>query len=86
VVATFFQLGTLAHRLGRGREAVRLQAVCWQIEAAIGHGDADSDLKNLLALAADIGLGTDDVKALAEEAGAAYQHDRGWGLIRAAVE
>jgi hypothetical protein len=61
-----------------------LQAICFLIDRAIGHGDAKSDLEYLLRLCQQLGYGESEVKALLAEAEAEYSRDRGKSLLERA--
>ncbi|HKI20376.1 MAG TPA: tetratricopeptide repeat protein [Isosphaeraceae bacterium] len=83
--ATFFQLGLLAHKLGRSHDGARLIAICYLINKAIGHGDAQSDFRNLAGLCQSLGYDQARFDAVLEEADREYQRDRGWALIERAL-
>jgi hypothetical protein len=80
--AGFFQLGSLARGKGQGRGGASLIAICWLINQSIDHGDAESDLGNLLTVCQELGLDEEGIKSLVEEAASAYVKDRGDSLIR----
>lgn len=80
----FFQLGALADRLGRTEDGARLVALCWLIDHAIGHGDADSDFHQALGLCVKAGLDEARIKTLIADVAAAYEADRGRSLIERA--
>jgi tetratricopeptide (TPR) repeat protein len=82
--ATFYQLGILLFRMGQREDAARLLAVCWMIDKAIGHGDAEQDLRQLLGLCTQLGYDENQVKALLREVAEAYGRDRGRSLLDAA--
>ncbi len=82
--AAFYQLGVLAHETGRGHLGARLVAICWLIDRAIGHGDAESDLRNLSALGSQLRYDQAQFDAMIAEARQAYQSDRGRALIERA--
>ena len=84
--AAFYQLGVLAHRLSRTRPGARLAAVCWMIDKAIGHGDADSDLRAFAGLCSAAGLDQGQMKALLAEVDESYRADGGRALIEQAFE
>jgi tetratricopeptide (TPR) repeat protein len=82
--ATFSQLGALADRIGRSPAGARLVAVSWLIDSETGHGDRDRDWQNLSALCARLGYDQGQIQSMLQEVKAAYQQDRGRGLIEAA--
>jgi len=82
--ATFHQLGMLAWEMSRRVEGMRLVAVCLLIDQAIGHGDAKSAFRNLAAMAAELEYTEEQLRTFLEEVAAAYQTDRGEGLLAAA--
>ena len=82
--ATFFQLGQLAAEQGRLAEGARLVALCYLIDASIGHGDAESDFRSLSGMASKLGYTQDQFDAMLREVQESYQRDRGWSLIEAA--
>ena len=84
--ATFYQLGFLAWELGRREPGLRLVALCYLIDRAIGHGDTPGDLRNLQELAARLGYSPPQLEALLQEVSAAYQTDGGRGLAAAAFD
>lgn len=81
---TFFQLGMLADRLGRTEAGARLVAVCWLIDNAVGHGDAESDFRALAGLCTRAGLDETLFKKLLAETAETYAADRGRSLIERA--
>ncbi|MCL6450586.1 MAG: tetratricopeptide repeat protein [Acetobacteraceae bacterium] len=83
--ATFNQLGVLAAKLGRPAEGLRLAALCYLIDRSVGHGDAESDLKNLQDMAASLGWPGEQLQAVLQEAEDAYARDGGRGLLEAAL-
>ena len=82
--ATFFQLGQLAAKQGRSAEGTRLVALCYMIDASIGHGDTESDLQSLSKMASQIQYTQEQFDAMLSEVQKSYQCDRGWSLIEAA--
>jgi tetratricopeptide (TPR) repeat protein len=82
--ATFFQIGSLAHQTGRGDLGVRLVAICWLIDRAIGHGDTESDFRNLSALCSQLGYDQAQFEAMLAEAAEGYRADRGRALVEQA--
>jgi tetratricopeptide (TPR) repeat protein len=82
--ATFYQLGFLAHRMGRGYAGARLVAICWMIDRAVGHGDTESDFRNLSGICSELGYDQKQFDEMLKEAAAAYQADRGRTLIERA--
>lgn len=79
--ATFYQLGFLADKRGRGEAGARLVTLCWMIDRQIGHGDAESDFRNLQTLCRNLGYDQARFDEMLAEAAAGYEADRGWGLI-----
>ncbi len=84
--AVFFQLGRLAPAMNNSANGVRLLAVCYLLDNSIGHGDTQSDLEALTQAAAASEMTPTDVQDMLAEVGAAYEADRGWGLIKGAFE
>ncbi len=82
--ATFYQLGILASEQGRSQEGLRLVVLCCVIDAAIGHGDAESDFKALSDMASELKYSQEQLEAMLKEVAEAYQKDHGQGLIEAA--
>ena len=83
--AVFFQFGALACKLGRNHDGARLIAICYLIDKAIGHGDAESDFRALDGLCQSLGYDQARFDAVLVEAGREYQRDRGWALIERAL-
>ena len=79
--AVFSQFGALACKLGRSHDGARLIAICYLIDKAIGHGDAQSDFRTLAGLCKSLGYDQARFDAVLEEAGREYQRDRGRALI-----
>ncbi|HWE37581.1 MAG TPA: tetratricopeptide repeat protein [Isosphaeraceae bacterium] len=79
--ATLYQLGLLARARGQGENGVRLVATCWLIDQAIGHGDAESDLRNLSAFCQELGYDQARYDTMMAEVVAAYQADRCRSLV-----
>jgi tetratricopeptide (TPR) repeat protein len=82
--ATFYQLGFVAAKEDHILPAARLCGVCLLIDQAIGHGDAQKDLQQFLALCTRSGLDKTQVHALLEEITTSYQRDRGRSLLKEA--
>jgi len=82
--AAFFQLGHLAAEQGQLAEGVRLVALCYLIDASIGHGDAESDFRSLSGMASQLNYTQDQFDAMHLEVQESYHRDRGWSLIDAA--
>jgi hypothetical protein len=82
--ATLYQLGVLAVKMERLHPAVRLVALCWQIDSGVGHADASSDFSNLSTLCRRLGYSQEQFDAMLAEASEGYAADRGWGLVRKA--
>src|SRR5207302_1343405 len=76
--------GALANALGRPQTGARLQAVCWVIEKAIGHGDADKDLQKVLRSCSKMNYSEEQTQAMLEEVAMQYQQDRGQELLQEA--
>jgi hypothetical protein len=70
--------------MGRAEVGVRLVALCWMIDESVGHADASSDLETLSSMCAELNYSLTQINAMLDEAGAGYEADRGWGLVRAA--
>ena len=49
------QFGSLACKLGRNHDGARLIAICYLLDKAIGHGDAESDFRTLNGLCRSLG-------------------------------
>lgn len=64
-------------------EGLRLIALCYLIDRAIGHADTESDFRNLVAWAAPLHYTPDQLALLLQEVAAAYQADQGQGLLEA---
>jgi len=82
--ATFFQLGQLTAELGQLAGGVRLVALCYLIDASIGHGDAQSDFQSLSGMASKLNYTQEQFEAMLREVAESYQRDRGRSLIDAA--
>ena len=82
--AAFFQLGMLADRLGRTEAGWRLVAVSWLIDDAVGHEDAESDLRALADLCVKAWLDKTQRKKLLADVAESYDLDRGRSLIERA--
>ncbi|HEX8199600.1 MAG TPA: tetratricopeptide repeat protein, partial [Isosphaeraceae bacterium] len=80
-VATWHQLGAIAHQMGRGEEAARLTAISFLIAQAIGLGELKRIVRNLSTICGQLGYDQGRFDAMLAEAAAAYQGDRGRGLI-----
>ncbi len=83
---TFYQLGFLAAKQGRLAQGARLIALCYLIDQAIGHGDTESDLRELAGMAAQLNYSPEQLAAMLEEGAESYQADRGKALLAAAFE
>ena len=83
--ATFYQIGFVAWQTGRLQTGIRLVSLCFAIESAIGAGGVkETLLQGLMPMAQKLGLKEVGLKAVIEEATAAYQRDRGAALVREA--
>jgi tetratricopeptide (TPR) repeat protein len=82
--ATFFQLGAVAAEEDRLLPGAKLVGLCFLIDQAIGHGDAQQDLRAFLGLCSDLGLTEPQVHGLLKEISASYQQDRGRALLKEA--
>ena len=71
--------------MGRNHDGARLIAICFLIDKAIGHGDAQSDFRTLAGLCQSLGYDQARFDAVLEEAGREYQRDRGRALIERAL-
>lgn len=80
--ATFFQLGMLAWKMGRLAEGVRLVALGYLIDQSIGHGDTESDFRNLSAIASRLNYTQEQLDSMLREVAESYQADGGQGLLR----
>ncbi|MBI2955612.1 MAG: hypothetical protein HYY30_14950 [Chloroflexi bacterium] len=60
---------------------MRLVALCFLIDSAIGHRDTESDFRALAEMAGPLGYGQDQLQALIQEVGEAYRQDMGKALI-----
>ena len=80
--ATFFQLGALAWELGRLVEGARLVALCYLIDQSIGHGDTESDFRNLTAMASQLNYTQEQFDSMLQQVDESYQADRGQSLLR----
>ena len=81
--ATWYQLGVLAIRRDKAVAGLRLIALCYLIDQAIGHADTESDFRSLVEWAAPLHYTQDQLTLLLREVEAAYQADRGQGLLEA---
>jgi len=84
--AAWNQLGGMAWKTGRREMAVRLCAICFWIDNAIGHGHAEQALKTVLYFCGQLNYTEQQTKAAIEEAVAAYESDSGASLIKGALE
>jgi hypothetical protein len=84
--ASFSQLGVLARQMKHSHGAATLLGVCYLLDRSIGHGDTASDLQALETVAAESGLGPEDLQSLLTGVEEAYKTDQGWGLIKVAFE
>lgn len=82
--ATIYQLGFVAWKMGRKREALPLVALAFQILQVIGSGDAKVALKNLAAMCSELEFTEDQIAELQRTTAEAYQQDRDDRLIREA--
>ena len=71
--------------MGRNHDGARLIAICYLLDKAIGHGDAESDFRTLNGLCQSLGYDQARIDAVLEEAGREYQRDRGRALIERAL-
>jgi tetratricopeptide (TPR) repeat protein len=83
---TLYQLGMLAGLRGQGEICVRLVATCFLIHHWIGHRDAESDLRTLMALCQKLGYDQARFNAIPTEVGAAYLADRCQSLVEQVKE
>lgn len=59
-------------------------AACYVVDTRIGHADAEGkDLPAVRAAAAELGYDDERLQLLLAEVGAAYEQDRGQGLVAA---
>lgn len=84
--ATLYQLGQLAFGLGAETEGIKLVAMCFLIDQAIGHGDAKSDLEELLSLCEQMGYDEEQVHNALDEAAVEHRQDSGKNLILRAFD
>ena len=82
--AAWFQLGVLADKLGRTARGVELLALCFLIDRAISHGDTESDLRALSAMASRLDYTQEQFDAMLQRVAESYRQDRGAALLRAA--
>jgi tetratricopeptide (TPR) repeat protein len=82
--ATFYQLGFLAVNQGRPAEGLCLVALCFLIDHAIGHGDADSDFRAMAQLAGQLSYTQEQLDAVLEEVAKSYAQDGGMTLLKEA--
>jgi len=80
--ATFYQLGMLAWQQRKAAAGMRLVALCYLIDREIGHGDAESDFRQLAGLAEALNYTQDQLDAMLQEVAMAYKRDRGAELVR----
>jgi tetratricopeptide (TPR) repeat protein len=84
--AAWFQLGVIALRMGASDLALRMVALCWIIDSAIGHGDAGTDFDALNAVAGQLELSSEQLQSQLEEVAEAYRTDQGASLLQALDE
>ena len=82
--ATWYQLGVLAKALGKPSEGLRLVALCYLIDQAIGHADTDSAWRALAEMASELNYTQEQMETLLQQVAEAYEADRGHGLLEAA--
>jgi hypothetical protein len=70
--------------LGKAQEGLRLVALCYLIEASIGHGDTQKDFGVLAGMASELNYTEEQIDSILKEVAELYQKDRGKGLIEAA--
>jgi tetratricopeptide (TPR) repeat protein len=78
---TWAQLGFLAIQTDQAPRGVRLVALCYLIDQAIGHGDTNRAFRHLSAACHQLGYDQDQLDAMLAEAANAYQSDRGRTLL-----
>ena len=83
--ATFYQLGMLAWRQGKADADIRLVALCYLIDRAIGHGDTESDFQQLARMAEALNYTQDQLDTMLQEVEMVYKGDRGAELVRQAA-
>jgi hypothetical protein len=74
----------LADSLARVEASARLVAVAWLIDHALGHGNAESDLRALASLCGKAGLDQTRFEKLLAKVAEACAADRGHSLIERA--
>jgi hypothetical protein len=81
---TWYQLGFLAKALGKPSEGLRLVALSYLIDQAIGHADTDSGWRALAKMASELLYTQEQMETLLQQVVQAYEADRGHGLLEAA--
>ena len=78
----FYRLGILAAQLGRPEAGLRLLAVSYAIDRALGLQDAEATaLPEVRSQAEHLGFDEEELAAMLAEAEAAYRRDRGASLV-----
>jgi len=78
----FFLLSLVAKEMGRVEAGLRLLATQYVVDTLIAHPSAEAkDLPHLRAMAATLGYDEAWLQALLSEVDAAYNQDRGQGLV-----
>ena len=63
-------------------EGARLVALCYLIDQSIGHGDTESDFRNLTAMASQLNYTQEQFDSMLQQVDESYQADRGQSLLR----
>ncbi|MFN0016703.1 MAG: tetratricopeptide repeat protein [Pirellulaceae bacterium] len=82
--ATWAQLGFIASKIGKKRQAFQLNVVSFDILSGIGSDDVKQVLNNGAAMMAELDLTDEQLKEMMQSALASYQADGGAALIHEA--
>ena len=83
--ATFYQIGSVAWELGSPEIGIRLVAICFVIESAIGSGGVKETVESGLApMAEALGFDEEQLQTVISEAAESHRLDRGAELVRQA--
>jgi hypothetical protein len=72
--------------LGKPAEGLRLVALCFLIDQAIGHGDTNSDFRAVASIAVEQDYTLEQLNATLQEVADSYGTDRGVALLLTAFE
>lgn len=75
--ATWQMLGLLAEQLGNPVDGLRLIALCYLIDRKIGHGDMQSDYREMEKRAAQLHYTPEQLATVLRETEQSYATDRG---------